>query len=131
MLRLPAETRIFAMTKPVHGRKELDGLVRLVRTQLGKDPFTGDLFVFFNKRWDRVKLLVWDRNGFWLVVKRLERGRFERIDLKEPMVELDRSQLAMLLEGIDTRTWRFGRNFEREVRISSRDDEGEQSRTSE
>ena len=119
------------MTKPVHGRKELDGLVHLVRTQLGKDPFTGDLFVFFNTRWDRVKLLVWDRNGFLLVIKRLERGRFERIDLKEAMVELDRSQLAMLLEGIDTRTWRFGRNFEREVRISSRGDEGEQSRTSE
>ena len=116
------------MTKPVLGSQGIDGLARLVRTQLGKDPLTGDLFVFFTSGWDRVKLLVWDRNGFWLVTKRLERGRFERIDLDEPVVELDRAQLAMLLEGIDTRTWRFGRNFEREVRISSRDDEGEQAR---
>jgi len=128
VLRLPAETRIFAMTRPVAGSKGIDGLARLVRTQLGRDPLTGDLFVFFTSGWDRVKLLVWDRNGFWLVTKRLERGRFERIDLDEPVVELDRAQLAMLLEGIDTRTWRFGRNFEREVRISSRDDEGEQAR---
>lgn len=131
MLRLSAETRIFALTKPVDARKGIDGLVRMVRNNFGEDPFTGDLFCFFNAARDQVRILVWDRNGFWVLYKRLERGRFERIDFRQARIEIDRVQLAMLLEGIDTRTWRFSRNFERDVRISSRDGDGGWARATE
>jgi transposase len=124
VLRLSAEARIFAAPAPVSARKGIDGLVRIVRDSFKEDPFAGDLFCFFSPSLDQVRILVWDRNGFWLLHKRLERGRFERIDCRGPKVELDRFQLAMLLEGIDTRTWRFSRYFSREVRISSREGDG-------
>ena len=114
MLRLAAPVRIFVATTPVHFNTGIDGLVQVVRNVFGEDPFTGNLFCFFSRRRDRVKLLVWDRNGFWLFCKRLERGCFERIDLRVPRVEIDRAQLAMLLEGLDTRTSRFRSNFARD-----------------
>jgi transposase len=131
MLRLSCGARIFASTTPVDANRGIDGLVRIVRDRFGEDPFTGDLFCFFNTRRDRVKLLVWDRNGFWLLCKRLERGRFERINFDQPRVELDRVQMAMLLEGIDTRTWRFSRNFERDVCIPSCGSDGGRARVTE
>lgn len=113
--------RIFAATSPVNFNFGIDRLVGMVRDTFGENPFTGDLFCFFNKGRDRVKILVWDRNGFWLLCKRLERGSFERVAGDTPRVEIDREQLVMLLEGIDTRTRRFGRYFPRDVRISRRD----------
>ena len=122
MLRLKAGVRVFAATKPFHSNAGIDRLVQLVRDELGEDPLSGDVFCFFNARRDQVKLLVWGRNGFWLMCKRLERGRFEPIDLRMPSVEIDRVRLAMLLEGLDTRTWKFRKHFPREVRIQSRDD---------
>lgn len=124
MLRLSESVRVFAATSREHFHKEIDGLVQIVRNRFGEDPFTGNLFCFFNRRQNQVKILVWDRNGFWLLRKRLERGRFERINLLEPWVELDRVRFAMLLEGLDTRTARFNSYFAREVRICRRDDEG-------
>ena len=80
MLSLPFQLRIFAAVEPVDFRKGFDGLVAIVRDGFREDPFAGDLFCFFNRRRDRVKILAWDRNGFWLHYKRLERGTFERID---------------------------------------------------
>ena len=124
MLRLSESVRIFAATSRRHFHKGIDGLAEVVRTTIGEDPLCGDLFCFFNRRHNQVKILVWDRNGFWILRKRLERGRFERINLREPWVELDRVRFAMLLEGLDTRTARFHSYFAREVRICRRDDEG-------
>ena len=74
MLTLPASVRIFAAREAVDFRKGFDGLCGLVRDGFGDDPFSGQFFLFFNRRRDRVKLLVWDRNGFWLFTKRRERG---------------------------------------------------------
>lgn len=127
MLRLEAGVRVFASTNPFHSNAGIDRLAQLVRDELGEDPLSGDIFCFFNNRRDQVKLLVWDRNGFWLMCKRLERGRFEPIDLHVPSVEIDRVRLAMLLEGLDTKTWKFRKHFSREVRIQPRDDAREES----
>ena len=77
MLSLPARTRVYVCTSSVDFRKQHDGLVAIVRGELGSDPLDGSLFAFFNRRRDRIKLLLWDANGFWLFYKRLERGTFE------------------------------------------------------
>jgi transposase len=122
MLSLSSRVRIFAATAPVDFRKGFDGLVAIVRDSFGEDPFAGDLFCFFNRRRDRVKVLVWDRNGFWLHYKRLERGTFERIEGSAKRLEIDRARMSMLLEGIDTRSSRFRKHFARDVRIGDRDD---------
>src|SRR5688572_1579033 len=82
----------------------------------------GGLFGLSNRRRDRVKVLAWDRNGFWLHYKRLERGTFERVEGDGKRLELDRARMTMLLEGIDSKNTRFRRNFARDVRINARDD---------
>lgn len=131
MLSLHSRQRIFAALEPVDFRKGFDGLVGIVRASFAQDPFSGSLFCFFNRRRDRVKLLVWDRNGFWLLYKRLERGTFERIDARGSTVELDRAHMSMLLEGIDTKKSSFRRYFARDVRISARDGDDERARAAE
>jgi transposase len=123
MLSLSIRERIFAATAPVDFRKGFDGLVAIVRTNFGEDPFTGNLFCFFNRRRDRVKILVWDRNGFWLHYKRLERGTFEKLEGGGARLVIERAQMSMLLEGIDTKKSKFRRHFSRDVRIASRDDD--------
>ena len=65
-----------SVRSPVDFRKAHDGLCAVVRNEFDDDPFSDDIFVFFNKARGRIKLLVWDRNGFWLHYKRLEKGRF-------------------------------------------------------
>jgi len=122
MLTLSARVRIFAAVEHVDFRFGVDALLALVRDGFRDDAFTGDLFVFFNRRRDRVKVLQWDRNGFWLHAKRLERGVFERVEAATGRrVELDRARLSMLLEGIDVKSSKFRRRFAREIRIEARD----------
>ena len=121
MLSLPSSVRIFAATERVDFRKGADGLCAIVRDQFGDDPLSGHLYIFFNARRDRIKILVWDQNGFWLLWKRLELGTFQRIDGACSKIEIDRARLAMLLDGIDTKNSKMSRNFVREVRIAARD----------
>ena len=68
MLGLSSGVRVLVSRSAVDFRKAHDGLVAIVRDALRDDPLSGDVFVFFNARRDRIKLLVWDRNGFWLHV---------------------------------------------------------------
>src|ERR1700744_5258755 len=77
MLGLPASVRIYFAADLVDMRKGIDGLRALVEGALKKDPYVGHLFVFVGKSRDKVKILFWDRNGFVLYLKRLERGRFQ------------------------------------------------------
>jgi transposase len=121
MLSLPASVRVFAARERVDFRKGIDGLHAIVRDQFGDDAFTGNVYLFFNTRRDRVKILVWDRNGFWLLCKRLERGTFQRLDGASSRIEIDRARLAMLLDGIDTKNSTFYRYSVRDVRIAARD----------
>ena len=104
MLSLPASVRIYLATEPVDLRKSIDGLGALAGKR-GHDLFAGHLFVFTSRRGDRVKILCWDRGGFVLYYKRLERGRFRLPEITPGAdeVPLDATQLAMLLDGIDVR----------------------------
>ena len=91
-------------------RKGFNGLAALAQHHLGKDTFSGQLFVFRGRRGDQVKVLSWDGQGFCLFAKRLEKGRFIWPQTKDGAVSLTPAQLSMLLEGIDwwmpVRTWR-------------------------
>src|SRR5271154_7139021 len=107
MLTLPSSVRVYLAAEPVDLRRGHDGLVAIVRSTWRLDPFGGHLFVFLGRRLDRVKILVWDRNGFVLYYKRLSQGRFRMPKVPVPAdaarVKLDATTLAMLLDGIDTR----------------------------
>lgn len=101
MLTVPATTRIYLASQPVDMRKGFDGLSAIVGEAWKKDPHSGALFVFVGKRRDRAKILFWDRNGFVLYYKRLEKGRFQMPDTTGERVKLQAAELAMLLGGID------------------------------
>jgi len=79
MLTLPPGVRVFVATARVNGRKGIDGLSVLVRSQFAEDPLSGTMFVFFSRRSDRVRVLYWDRDGYVLVTKRLEKGTYLRL----------------------------------------------------
>lgn len=99
MLTLPSKVQVFLWTKPVDMRKGFQGLSDLARKN--HDIFEGDLFVFVGKRRDRCKVLFWERGGFVLVYKRLERGCFKLPQNQEIEFEMTSSELAMLLDGLD------------------------------
>lgn len=103
MLTLPPSVQIWIAAEPVDLRKGFDGLGAIVRTQWKKDLYAGHLFVFLGKRLDRCKVLLWERGGLAVYYKRLEKGRFRvpRLTAGESHVEMDSTQLAMLLDGID------------------------------
>ena len=105
MLTLPSSVRVYLAAEPVDLRRGHDGLVAIVRTAWRLDPFGGHLFVFMGRRLDRVKILVWDRNGFVLYYKRLSKGRFRMPTIASGAkhVQMDATTLAMLLDGIDVR----------------------------
>ena len=103
MLTLAAGTKVYLATEPVDLRRGHDALCALVRSHLALDPFAGHLFVFLGRRFDRVKILFWDRGGFVVYYKRLARGRFQlpRVAAKADRIVIDATQLAMLLGGFD------------------------------
>ena len=101
MLMLPPSVRIFVASQPVDLRQSFDRLAGCVEEQLGGDPYSGHLFVFRNRRGDRVKILYWDRSGFCLWYKRLEQGVFRLPSSSSGRTELEWAELALLLEGID------------------------------
>jgi len=104
MIFLPRAVRVYFATAPVNLRKSFDGLSNEVRAVLVRDPLSGHVFVFLNKRRNQVKLLVWTRGGFTVVHKRLERGTFcfpAQVTNEATSVPIDAHELTMLLEGID------------------------------
>lgn len=105
MLTLPASVRVHLAAEPIDLRRGHDGLVAIVRNDWKMNPYDGHLFVFLGRRLDRVKILVWDRNGFVLYYKRLSQGRFRmpKIPAGAERVEMDAKVLAMLLDGVDVK----------------------------
>lgn len=104
MLSLPPTVRLFVSTVPLDMRKSFDGLASAVRRVVGADPLSGHLFVFFNRSKDMCKILWWDRNGYALFAKRLERSRFHVPTMLQPGAthyEMDATELALILDGID------------------------------
>jgi transposase len=105
MFGLSAAVRVYLATGPADMRKSFDGLFALV-SGLALDPLSGHLFVFVNKRRDRVKVLYWDRDGLAVWAKRLERGTFRIPAAVVDRVEMTTAELAALLAGIDLNTAR-------------------------
>jgi transposase len=103
MLSLSPAVRIFVYGAATDMRKQFDGLSALVTHAFGKDVFSGDYFVFLNRTRNRCKILSWDRDGFVLWAKRLERGRFQMPSsaTEAKVMEIDTTTLAMILGGID------------------------------
>lgn len=128
MLSLGGNQRIFLCRSFVDFRKAHDGLCAIIRDQFRDDPFSGDVFAFFNRAKDRIKLVVWDRNGFWLCYKRLEKGTFPFAVSGEGRIEIERGQLAMILEGIEWKKARKSLQFSSIIAITRRD--GTDTRTS-
>lgn len=102
---IPASVRIFVCTQPQDMRKAFDGLALVTQQLVGQDPQSGALFLFVNKRANRVKVLWWDRNGYCLLYKRLHRARFvlPLPDGESPSVLVDGRQLASILAGVEKR----------------------------
>ena len=104
MLTFPPSVKVFVATQPVDGRKGAYSLAAIVRTAFEHDPFEGNLYVFFTRRLDRVRVLYWDRNGFALWTKRLERGRLRAAMAPNGRLgarAVEYAELALVLEGIE------------------------------
>ena len=103
MLSFPSGARIFIATQPTDLRRSYDGLAAMVEGSFGRSSRSGDLYVFINRRGTQVRILFWDRDGYCIVMKRLEEGTFRRVTDNDGRdhVEIDSGRLAMLLEGID------------------------------
>jgi transposase len=94
--------RVFVATNPTDMRKSFDGLVGAVRAVIAQDPLSGHLFAFFNRRRTMMKAVYWDRGGYCMVAKRLVKGTFflPRAGTRG-VIEVEASELALILEGID------------------------------
>ncbi len=125
MMMLPSAVRIFLCTRPTDMRKSFDGLFGMVREFLGQDPLSGHLFLFLNRRRDRAKILLWDRDGLVIWYKRLEAGTFQSLDpaLRTAQksgtdgLELSGTELALILGGIDLSTARQRKRYSRPAEV--------------
>jgi transposase len=117
MLTLSPAVRIYLATGATDLRRSIDGLSALVRERLDLDPVSGHLFLFRNRRGDRVKILLWDHSGFWILYKRLEQGTFAwPVDIDETPVEMRPRDLLLLLSGVDLASTRRRRWYDRLAR---------------
>jgi transposase len=122
MLSLALPVEIYLCVTPTDMRKSFDGLWALAVEQLRLDPFSGGLFVFVNRRRDRMKLLYWDVDGLAVWAKRLESGSFQLPEMaagapacESRSVTLTATELTLLLRGIDLRSVRQRKRYRREV----------------
>ena len=100
MFRFDPGLKVYLHREAVDWRKAINGLALLVEQEMKLDPFAPALFIFSNRRRDRIKILLWERTGFWLMIKRLEADRFKWPKETE-VVTLSVEQLHWLLAGID------------------------------
>lgn len=114
MLTISPAVRIYAATGATDLRRSIDGLSAVVRDHFGLDPLSGHLFLFRNRRGDRLKILAWDRSGFWILYKRLEQGTFAwPTDGSAAPVEMRSGDLLLLLSGVDVAGTRRRRWYDR------------------
>jgi len=115
MLSLPPRVRIFVCLEPADMRRSFDGLSAMVQDVLEADPKSGHLFVFRNRRGDRLKILYWDHDGYALWYKRLEAGvfRFPAVSNERSRVEWTPAELALVLEGIDVQGMKRRKRYTR------------------
>lgn len=121
MIHLPASVRVYLCTTPCDMRKSFDGLHALVSQTMKLDALEGHLFVFSNRRRDRVKILYWDRDGFAVWAKRLEQGTYAMPfeESGERRREITAQELGSLLSGIDLSQARRRKRYERRIRTAA------------
>lgn len=121
MLSIPGALKIYLATAPVDFRKSHDGLAAIIEQALREDPLSGGLFVFTNKRADRVKLLYWDNDGYALWYKRLEQGtfRFPRAEGESQKLTLSAADFQMILSGVDLSSVKRLKRYCRPERIDA------------
>jgi transposase len=110
-----SDVRIFVCLSPIKMQFSFDMLMGLAQEIFDQDPLSGHMFLFFNRRRDRIKILFWDVDGFCIWYKRLEVGAFQLPVATEgdQGIELDSRQLSQLLEGLDLRNGRRRRRYRR------------------
>jgi len=103
LLSLKQSTMVYLACCPTDMRRSIDGLSIMVQMTFKLDPFTDALFVFCNKNKDKIKILYWEHNGFWLYYRRLERGRFKwpQTDVSTETIQVTERELRWLLDGLD------------------------------
>ncbi|HEY2910307.1 MAG TPA: IS66 family insertion sequence element accessory protein TnpB [Gemmataceae bacterium] len=112
MLTIGTTGTIYVAIEPQDGRKGIDGLAGVVRAVLGRDPASGDLFVFKNRRGDKLKILAWMGDGFALYLRRLEKGTFAFPTAATAELTVTPTQLAMILGGIELAQTRTRKRFQ-------------------
>jgi transposase len=114
MLSVSPAVRIYLAAGASDLRRSIDGLAQVVRERFALDPLSGHLFVFRNRRGDRVKILVWDQSGFWVLYKRLEQGTFAwPADAAPGVVTVASRDLLVSLAGVDLTLTRRRRWYDR------------------
>jgi transposase len=113
MIGLTLPTAMYLSSRATDMRKSIDGLCGEVQDYLGCDSVDGSLFVFYNRRRDKLKLLFWERDGYWVLYKRLESGTFQMPPMEEgaSRVTLDCEQLQLILAGIDLSSVRHRKRY--------------------
>ena len=123
MIALAPQVRVFLYRHPTDMRKSFHGLVALTQSELQQDPLSGSLFVFLNRRRDRMKILYWGQTGFCIWYQQLQQGTYQlpahdSLDSTKAL-ELSRSQLSLILDGIDLATARQRTRFVRKQPTSA------------
>lgn len=116
MLTFPAGVKLYLATGPTDLRKSFNGLSMLVEHEFGLDALAGNLFVFLNRRTNQVRILFWDRDGFCIIAKKLESGTFRRNNKdgdEKTHIEIEATDLALLLEGIEIKELRRSKRYKR------------------
>jgi len=106
MFRFEADLRVFLHREPIDFRAGINSLITLVEQSMQLDPFARAVYAFHNRRRNRIKLLLYERNGFWLMLRRLEEDHFIWPRRQQAVIELTTEQLRWLLEGIDIEAMR-------------------------
>jgi len=116
MIALPPQVRVFLYRLPTDMRKSFHGLVALVESAVKQDPLSGSLFVFLNRQRDRIKILYWGQTGFCIWYQQLQKGTYQLPDEKsleeQQTIEVTRSQLSLILDGIDLSSARQRMRFQ-------------------
>ena len=114
------QARIYLYNLPVDMRRSFDGLMAIVQAEFEQDILQGDLFLFINKRRDRIKILWWDDDGLAIFMKRLEQGTFERPSSAshDKHLEMDRTALSLLLSGIELKSVKRRRRYRAKLTAS-------------
>jgi transposase len=121
MIALSPQIRVFLYRRPTDMRKSFHGLIALTEAELKQDPLSGSLFVFVNRRRDRIKILYWGQTGFCIWYQQLQQGTYQlprHESLREQdTLEVTRSQLSLILDGIDLTSARQRRRFQLEKEV--------------